>query len=178
MQAERPPARRYGRWQALWFGLPLGALLVGLYQVATLPPFRLSTGQALLVGGALYLIIPLFAGYRYCYQRRHEGWQSGWAGFRVGLVAAMLFLLVMGVIFGIVVYIDGVSPPPPSSPPSRIPHSHSLVILFSVIIVGLLALLNSVGVLLSAMGGRLGGALAIWRTAPRGIPTENAGRAS
>ena len=89
MRYERQPARssrKYGRWQALWFGLPLGAVALGVFTLAVLVPARLSPGPAILVGLAFYLVVALVAGYRYCYQRRHEGWESGWAGFRFGLV--------------------------------------------------------------------------------------------
>lgn len=170
MQAERQPAPRYGRWQALWFGLPLGALAFGVLLLAVIPPSHLSAGQAIFLGLTLYFAIAFVAGYRYCSQRRHEGWESGWAGFLTGLVAATLFLLVTLVLLIIAIHVDDVAPPP--QPPSRTFHSNSFDVLISTLIFGVLALLNGVGVLLSAIGGRIGGALAVWRTAPRISPPE------
>lgn len=163
------PSRKYGRGQALWFGLPLGALTLGVFTLAVLFPARLSPGPAILVGLALYLVVALVAGYRYCYQRRHEGWESGWAGFRVGLVAATLFMLVMTVWMIVSIHIQENTPPPPNS---RVFHSQTLDVIVGAIIFGVFAVLNGTGMLLSAIGARIGGALAIWR-AKSAMPAGN-----
>ena len=91
-QGQAGQARGYGRGQAFWFGLPLGALTLGILILAVRYPARISPGTAILLGFALYVVVAFVAGYRYCSQRRHEGWESGGAGFRVGLVSAALFL--------------------------------------------------------------------------------------
>ena len=157
-------SRKHGRGQALWFGLPLGVLALGVLALAIVFPARFSPGQAILIGLALYFIVPLFAGYRYCYQRRHEGWESGWAGFRVGLVAAALFMLVVTALLIIAIVVDANTPPPsPASVRVRAIHSTTLDIIVGVFAFGVMAVLNGVGMLLGAIGARIGGALAIWR---------------
>lgn len=165
MRDERQPARpsrKYGRGQALWFGLPLGALTLGILLLAVKFPARLSPSPAILIGLALYLIVPLSAGYRYCYQRRHEGWESGWAGFRVGLVAAALLMLVVTVLLIIAIVVDANTPPPPPGN-IRTFHSTTLDIIVSVFALGVMAALTGTGVLLGTIGARIGGAMAIWR---------------
>ena len=167
-QAEK--VRQYGRGQAFWFGLPLGALTFGALLLAVRFPAQLSPGAAILLGLALYVVVPFLAGYRYCYQRRHDGWESAWAGLRVGLVGAALSLLATLVLLIIAIIVDAHTPPPP--PPMRTIHSTALDIIISVLIFGVLAFLNAAGVLLSALGAFLGGALAIWRAKPQ--PPEHA----
>lgn len=164
-------SRKYGRGQALWFGLPLGALTLGILLLAVKFPTRLSPGPAILIGLSLYIIIPLFAGYRYCYQQPHEGWESGWAGFRVGLVAAALLMLVVTVLLIIANVVDANTPPPPPGN-IRTFHSTTLDIIVSVFALGVMAALAGTGVLLGAIGARVGGALAIWR-ARSAMPAGN-----
>lgn len=154
-------ARGYGRGQAFWFGLPLGALTLGVLVLAVRYPARISPGTAILLGLALYVVVAFLAGYRYCSQRRHEGREGGWAGFRVGLVSAALFLLVILVYLIIAIIVDENTPPP--SPPNRTFHSTTLDIIFGSVFFGIFVILTWIGALLSAAGGRLGGALAIWR---------------
>ena len=78
------------RWQrlrhALAFGLPLALLELGLFAVSMAYSGRLLPPQGLLIGVRLYLVVPAIAGYWRYRQGQHEGWESGWAGFRVGFV--------------------------------------------------------------------------------------------
>src|SRR5689334_9712540 len=123
-QGQAGQARGYGRGQGFWFGLPLGAPTLGILILAVPYPARLSPGTAILLGFALYVVVAFVAGYRYCSQRRHEGWESGGAGFRVGLVSAALFLFVILVFLIIAIIVDANTPPP--SPPNRTFHSTTL----------------------------------------------------
>lgn len=145
---------------ALLFGLPLALLAMALVALTVRFPTSLNPQQATLAGLLLYLLIPAIAGYNFCSQRRREGWESGWAGLRVGLVASSVFLLTATVWLTVSVVIYDNSPP--SGPPSRNNiYSPGLALFFAILALAILAMLNFVGIVLSAVGGRIGGALAI-----------------
>ena len=55
--------------------------------------------KRLLIGIPLYLVVPAIAGYWRYRQGQHEGWESGWAGFRVGFVGFAVFVLAVALIF-------------------------------------------------------------------------------
>ncbi|HKW20223.1 MAG TPA: hypothetical protein VJO13_02520, partial [Ktedonobacterales bacterium] len=120
------PRSRWRNWRhALAFGLPLGVLQLVLYMY-TITHMEQLAYRPILMDYLLAFIIPAVAGYHFCSQRRHEGWESGWAGLRVGLVACVFFLLVMAIIFAVALSISVNSPPPPTN--SRIPYSPSFAL--------------------------------------------------
>lgn len=158
------PGNHKWRW-AFWFGLPLAALNLGLFAAATARSDLLAPPQAIPVGLLLYLVIPGIAGYWPYDHGRHQEQESGWAGFRVGLVACGLFMLAATLVFS-VLWIRYATVPPQSlhgwglyDPTAR------LIVLATFL--GTLALLHSSGVALSVLGGRIGGTLAIRRAAMR-----------
>jgi hypothetical protein len=145
---------------ALLFGLSLALLALALVVLTTRFPTYLNPQQATLVSLLLYLLIPAIAGYNFCSQRGREGWESGWAGLRVGLLASGVFLFIAIVWLTVTVVIYDNSPP--SGPPSRGNfYSPGLELFFAILELAILAMLNFVGIVLSAAGGRIGGALAI-----------------
>lgn len=160
------------RWrQTLLFGLPLALLEIGIVVITIAHTNILSPQRAMLYGLAAYLLLPAVAGFQFCYKRRHKGWESGWAGFRVGLVSAGIVMLAitMWLVIALIIYDNT----PPPSPPSRSNiYAPGLALIIIVFLLGLLAVLNGLGITFSALGGRLGGALATWR-APRPQPNES-----
>jgi putative flippase GtrA len=155
--------RRRG-WQALGFGLPLALLDFGLYNFSITHPASLSPWTAMWISFGLALVVSFVAGFRFCYQRRHEGWESGWAGFRIGLVSGGLFLLVVLII--LLVGLIMLSNAPPPSPGSREFSSPSLAQAIAIVLLLMLAFIQGISILLCAFGARIGGALAIWHAAP------------
>jgi hypothetical protein len=154
------------RWQrsrhALAFGLPLSVLQLVLYTVAVTHMKQLTFGPVLL-DYLLAFLISAIAGYVFCLRRRHEGWESGWAGLRVGLVACVVFLLLVGTdIAAALIIADNAPPPPPPTNPRQI-YSPGFALILDVILWGFLALVSGFSLFASAAGGRIGGALAIWR---------------
>ena len=145
---------------ALLFGLSLALLALALVVLTARFPTYLNPQQATLVGLPLYLLIPAIAGYNFCSQRRREGWESGWAGFRVGLLASGVFLFTAIVWLTVTVVINDNSPPSGPSSRSNI-YSPGLELFFAILELAILAMLNFVGIVLSVAGGRVGGALAI-----------------
>ncbi|HEY1391029.1 MAG TPA: hypothetical protein VGF38_21010 [Ktedonobacterales bacterium] len=151
-------------WQALLFGIPLALLELTLFVVGMAFSSRLLPPQTILIGLPLYLVIPAIAGYWFCHQGHSEGWEGGWIGFRVGLVGCVVFILAIALVFA-VIFMRYTNTPPIFNP--RAPHqwgmydpAGELRTLASTL--GILALLNGIGILLSVMGGRIGGALAQW----------------
>lgn len=156
---------RWRRWRhALLFGVPLGLIELGLLVLTLTHPAQLSSGQAILLDYLLAFLVPTVAGYLFCFRRQHEGWESGWAGLRVGLVACVVFLLATAIDFAValIIYDNTPPPPPPPTNPREI-YSPGLALVLDVILFGFLALLSSLSLFVSAAGGRIGGALAIWR---------------
>ena len=155
------PRTRWQRWRhALAFGLPLSVLQLVLYTVAVTHMKQLTFGPVLL-DYLLAFLISAIAGYIFCLRRRHEGWESGWAGLRVGLVACVVFLLLVAIDIAVALILSVNSPPPPTH--SRIPYSPSFALIVDVILWGFLAFVSGFSLFFSAAGGRIGGALAIWR---------------
>jgi hypothetical protein len=158
---------RQQRWQqALVFGVPLAILELGFFVVSMAYSSRLLLLQAILLGLFLYLVIPAIAGYWFRFQQQREGRESGWVGFRVGCVGFAVFMLAVALIFA-VMFMRYINTPPIFTP--RAPHQWGLhdpsgELTTLATILGILALLNGLGMLLSTIGGRIGGALATWRT--------------
>lgn len=163
------------RWkQALLFGLPLAITELGLFVVGMAYSSWLLPPQALLIGLPLYGVVPAIAVYWFCRQGHYEAWESGWAGFRVGFIGFAVFMVTVTLLFA-VMFMRYINTPPIFTP--RAPHQWGLydpVGYFTTLatILGILALLNGVAMLLSAFGGRLGGALALWRMTSHATRTE------
>lgn len=147
-------------------GLPLGLLELGLFAVTVTRPLMLPSWNALLYDWLLYFLIAGVIEYQFCWRRRHEGWDTSVAGFLAALVACAIFMLSVTVwlIISIVVYDHTPHPPPPPviDPPDIIPlptadPSRAFILLTN------LAFLNVVALAFSAVGARIGNALATWR---------------
>ena len=169
MPNERQPARQarqYGRWQAFVFGLPLALLELGIVAVFNTYYEILTPVLAITLGLLLYVVIAVLAGYWFC---RRGARQGIWAGLRAGLVGAGAFLLVMTLVFA-GLWIKFVTTPLP--PHASGLHDPMLALTGLATGLGLFVLLNAAGVLLSALGGWLGGILAGRRAEPRGQVSE------
>lgn len=155
------------RWrQAFGFGLPLALLELGAVALFYTDYEILQPLQAITLGLLLYLIISVLAGIWFC---RHGGQHGIWAGLRAGLVGAVAFLLMMALLFA-VLWVRYVNTP-------RFPGEWGLYDppwLLGVYIdaLGLLAAISGAGVLLSALGGWLGGLIARWRPEAHEQPRE------
>ena len=153
------------RWrEAFSCGIPLALLELALFDVSMAYSGRLLPSQAVLFGLPLYLVIPAIAGYWLCHQWHAEGWEGGWIGFRVGLVGCAVFILAIVLIFA-VLFMRYTNTPHIFNP--RAPHQWGLYdpageLRTLATTLGVLAVLSGVGLLLSIIGGRIGGALAQW----------------
>lgn len=165
------PRTPWQRWRhALAFGLPLAVLQLVLYMFTITHAKQLTYGPILL-DYLLVFLIAAVAGYHFCSQRRQEGWESGWAGLRVGLVACVVFLLLTATdIAAALIIADNTPPPPPPTNPRQI-YSPGLALIIDVMLWAFLAFVSGLSLFVSAAGGRIGGALAIWR-AKRGQARE------
>jgi hypothetical protein len=153
-------------WMPLWFGLPLALLELSILFITVTYTAVLSPQRATLIGWSFYLIIPFAAGYQFCAQQRHEGWEGSWAAMRVAMFASALFLAASAswLLIAFIVY---VRTPPPSYVRYRGIYSPPLDLLVSGLMLGVLALLAGIGALLGAVGGRIGGGLALWLSKPQ-----------
>ena len=162
---QRLPRTRWQRWRhALVFGLPLALLEVSLFGVSMSYTSRLLPLQAVLVGLPLYFVIPAIAGYWFCHQWHSEGWEGGWIGFRVGVVGFTVFMLAIALVFA-VIFMRYTNTPHIFNP--RAPHQWGIYdpaaeLRTLAATLGILAVLSGIGLLLSVIGGRIGGALAQW----------------
>ena len=153
------------RWrQAPLFGIPLALLELSLFVVSMAYSSRLLPPQAILIGLPLYLVIPAFASYWFCHQWHAEDSEGGWIGFRVGLVSCAGFILAIALVFA-VLFMRYANTPPIFNP--RAPHEWGMYdppgeLRTLATTLGVLVVLSSVGLLLSMIGGRIGGALAQW----------------
>jgi hypothetical protein len=154
-------ARMKFRWNELWFALPLTLLEIGLLVVTVAVDGFLPLQQAVLIGLFLYLLISGIAGYQFGIQGHRRMWQSAWAGFRVGL-ATCAFCLLLSVVYLIIAFITYNNEPTPANPHNH--HLPGIALFIEIAVFGILTLLNGAGSLLSAVGGLIGGALAIWRS--------------
>jgi hypothetical protein len=164
MQQHIPRTRWRPWWQVLPFGVLLALLNLSLFGMSTATSEIITAPQAIVIGLILYLVIPAFAGHWSRYQRQHEGW----SGFRVGLVGAAIFMLTIALTF-VIMFMRYINMPPNFTPGA--PHQWGLYepareLMILATILGLLLLLNGVGLLLGAIGGRIGGTLAISRLTP------------
>ena len=169
------PWSRWRSWRhALIFGLPLALLEVSLFGVSMSYTSRLLPLQAVLVGLPLYFVIPAVAGYWFCYQRHSEGLEGGSIGFRVGFVGFAVSMLAIALIFT-VIFLRYTNTPHIFNP--RKPHEWGLYdpageLSTLATVLGILAVLNGVGLLLSVIGGRIGSALAQWAMTNRPQPEQ------
>jgi len=153
------------RWrQAFLFGIPLALLEFSFFAVSMAYSSRLLPLQAVLLGLPLYLAIPAVAGYWFCRQRHADDPTGGSTGFRVGLVGFAICVLATALIFA-VMFMRYINTPHIFSP--RAPHQWGLYdpaqeFRTLATTLGILALLNGIGILLSVLGGLIGGALAQW----------------
>ena len=174
MQQTIPWSRRRSWRHALIFGLPLALLEVSLFGVSMSYTSRLLPPQAILVGLPLYIVIPAVAGYWFCRQRHSEDLEGGWIGFRVGFVGFAVFMLAIALIFA-VIFLRYTNTPHIFNP--RKPHEWGLYdpageLSTLATVLGILAVLNGVGLLLSVIGGRIGSALAQWAMTNRPQPEQ------
>ena len=166
-QRVQPGQRRWR--QAFAFGLPLALLELGVLIYFYRDGNREILGtiswelQATILSLLLYLVIATLAGHWFY----HHGEQHGiLAGLRAGLAGAVVVVIVMLPVFAFLnlrfvnflrsCHLHACGPFGPSD---------YLSILGSFWLS--LALLNGAGVLLSALGGWLGGFIAHWRPEPR-----------
>ncbi len=155
------------RWrQAFAFGLPLALLELGALALFYTNYEILSPVRAITLALLLYLVVSVLAGYWLC---RHSGRHGAWAGLRAGLAGAFVFLLVMALLFA-VLWIRYVNMP-------RFPGEWELYdpagqLRLSLQALGILAAISGAGLLLSALGGWLGGLIAHWHPEPREQPGE------
>ncbi|HEY7340339.1 MAG TPA: hypothetical protein VH591_05630 [Ktedonobacterales bacterium] len=164
------PWSRWRRWrQALRFGLPLALLelcvLISFYKDGNreiLGTFSWEL-QATILSLLLYLVVATLAGYWFC---RHGGQRGARAGLSAGLVGAIIVIIVMIPLFGLL-YLRFVDMLRTCQLHACGPYGPAdyLSILGSFFLT--LALLNGAGILLSALGGWLGGIFANWRAMPR-----------
>lgn len=162
------PAHLHAWRQAFWFGLPLALLelcvLIYFYQDGNREILGTISWelQATILSLLLYLVIATLAGYWFC---QHGGQRGTWVGLRAGLAGAAVVMIVMLPVF-VFLYLRFVNF-------LRSCHLHAcgpfgptdyLSILGSFFLS--LALLNGAGLLLSALGGWLGGLIAHWRPEP------------
>lgn len=164
MRHLQPGQHRWG--QALAFGLSLALLELGVVALFYTNYEILSPMRAITLALLLYLVVSVLAGYWLC---RHSGWHGGWAGLRAGLAGAFVFLLVMALLFA-VLWIRYVNMP-------RFPgewglYDPEMQLEAYVQGIGILAAISGAGMLLSALGGWLGGFIAHWRPEPREQPGE------
>jgi hypothetical protein len=116
---------------------------------------------AITLGLSLYVVVAALAGYWF---RTQGARHSIWAGFRVGLVGATAFLVVLTSVFTFL-WIRYVNTP-------RFPYEYGIYdpswyLSLLVTALGLFAAINGAGVLLSVLGGWLGGLIAHGRPEPR-----------
>lgn len=150
------------RWrQAFAFGLPLALLELGALALFYTNYEILSPVRAITLALLLYLVVSVLAGYWFC---RHGGRYGVWAGLRAGLTGAAVFLFVMALLFA-VLWVRYVNMP-------RFPgewglYDPAMQLKVYVQAIGILAAISGAGILLSALGGWLGGLIARWRPEPR-----------
>jgi len=166
-QQQTMPWSRWRDWRyAFIFGLPLGALELGLIYITITHNYWLSPQQATLIGWLLCLLIPGIAGYHICYRRRHTDAANGRAGFRMGVVGWTVvmagFAVWLGV--GLAVYYNTPLPPASESRTFDSPtFAQSFALFVAIVFLALLAMISFVGLSFSAASGRIGEALATWR---------------
>lgn len=158
------PWSRWRRWHALLFGLPLVLLELSLFVVSMAYSNRLLPLQAVLLGLLLYLVIPAVADYWFYRQRHAHDSAGGSTGLRVGLVGFAVLMLAIALIFA-VIFLQYTNTPHIFNP--RKPHEWGLydpAAEFRTLAttLGIFAVVNGIGILLSVMGGLIGGALAQW----------------
>lgn len=150
------------RWrQAFVFGIPLAILELGLLVISTTSSF-LPLQQAILIGLTLYVVIPAFAEYMYQSQH-HETTVNVWPGVRAGLMSFSIIMLAATALFGVEwgIYVHASAQPTP-------PHSWGIYdpgweLGNLLTVLAGLALIQGIGVLLSAVGSLFGSRVAILR---------------
>ncbi len=174
MQREEPHPNWRDWWLLILLGVPLGLLELSLFVVGLGYSSRLLPLQAVLLGLPLYLAIPVIASYWTCRQRHVDDSTAGSTGFRVGLVGFAVLMLATALIFA-VMFMRYINTPHSFSP--RAPHEWGLYdptgeLRTLATTLGILAVVNSIGILLSVMGGLIGGALAQWTTSAHMQPGQ------
>jgi hypothetical protein len=127
-----------------------------------------------MIGLPLYLIIPAIAGYWFCRHQHADDPAGSWTGFRVGLVGFTVFMSATALIFA-VIFMRYTNTPPFFTP--RAPREWGLYdptgeLRTLATTLGILAVINSIGLLLSVVGGRSGSALAQWAMSTRHQPEQ------
>lgn len=150
------------RWrQALWVGVPLGLIELGLVIAALLVTERLSPPRAVLLGAVLYLLVPAGTGFSLGLRQWRAVWEDALAGMRVGLVSGGVVTLGASVVLVGALVRNLMTRPPPG--PHAFPrYSPTLDIVVTAVVWVLVAGFNAVGVGLSLLGGLGGTVLARW----------------
>ncbi len=159
------PKTRWQRWRpVLLFGLPLGALVAGVFLITLIRNYWLNTQYAILTGWLLYLLIPCIAEYRYRSQNRQGGEENSLTGVRVGLTGWMISVSVATVTLIVSLVIYDMTLPPPSQSVAHVFYAPpSLALIFTIAFLLFIYMLNIIGVVLSLIGASIGGALGSWR---------------
>ena len=145
MQVHVIRARTITFFQRIGIGILLALIQLGLVFLG-IP--RFNTISVLIVGLALYLVIPGLAGFRA--SRRRERASTGLVtGFVIGLTCAIIIMLVL-----FVLVVIALNAPPPVTTGRFVPIPVAFVAFY---VIALAFFLNSLGVLLATLGGWLGG---------------------
>jgi hypothetical protein len=174
LDAYHAPQRNWR--QAIGLGLPLAlfVLLVLIYfhrvgnrEILGTESWEL---QATLLSLLLYLVVSAIAGYWFRFSGQ-PGRHGAWAGLRAGLVGALIVLIVMMPLFALLYlrFVDRLRTCQLHACGPFGPADY-LSILGSLFLS--LVLLNGAGVVLSAVGGWLGGLIAGWWDGPQEHPVE------
>ena len=166
------PVQQHTWRQAFGFGLPLALLELGILIYFYTSGDRELLGtyswalQATILSLLLYLSVSAAIGYGFCRHGGQHGRQGGWAGVRAGLMGALIVMVVAIPLFASLYlrFLDHLRTCQLHACGPFGPTDY-LSILGSLFLS--LALLNGAGVLLSALGGWLGGIVAGWRAEPQ-----------
>ncbi|MFI5274753.1 MAG: hypothetical protein ACHQ4H_17115 [Ktedonobacterales bacterium] len=157
---------RWRNWQQVaLIGLILGLLELGLFVFTVKFSQRLSPPQAVLFGLPLYVLLPALAGFQLGSRHRQEAAGGVLTGMWVGLVSMGIVIVGAGLWLGVGVARNMIAPPAPTHLQGRYSpgrYSPTLDIVVSVVVWIFLGSLNIFGVVLSMVGGLVGGLAARW----------------
>lgn len=143
-------------WRLVFLlGLPPGLLEFGALATNAPHPYWLLSQPAMLFDWLFYFLIAGIIEYQFYLRRWHKGWDPSGAGFLVALVGCACFMLCVTVwmIIVLILYANA------SYPPDVLAFYRSRAFMALTF----LALINVATLGFSAVGARIGRALAIWR---------------